>query len=111
MAGGRDLVRREQRLAACARHLTMPTLLVRGGLSDVLSEESAQEFLSMYPRSEYVHVSGAGHMVAGDRNDAVGNAALSFLRRTVPTGGELLKAAGSSDVSKSARGDDINGVP
>ncbi|GAC1499428.1 MAG: hypothetical protein NVS1B6_05490 [Steroidobacteraceae bacterium] len=111
MAGGRDLVRREQRLAACARHLTMSTLLVRGGLSDVLSEESAQEFLSMCPQSEYVHVSGAGHMVAGDRNDAFGIAALSFLRRTVPTSGGLIEAAGPSDVSKSARSEDINDVP
>src|SRR5262249_24564810 len=36
------LDRREARLEDCARNLTLPTLLVRGGLSDVLSEEGAR---------------------------------------------------------------------
>ena len=33
------------------------------------------------PRSEYVDVAEARHMVAGDRNDAFANAILSFMRR------------------------------
>ena len=32
-------------------------------------------------RVENVDVSGAAHMVAGDRNDAFSNAVLEFLRR------------------------------
>ena len=76
-----------QRLSACARTLTLPTLLVRGGLSDVLSEEGAQTFLKLCPHSEYVNVTGAGHMVAGDRNDIFANAVIEFLKRTVPIGG------------------------
>jgi non-heme chloroperoxidase len=38
------------------------------------------------PHSEFVNVTGAGHMVAGDRNDIFANAAIEFLKRTVPTG-------------------------
>ena len=34
---------------ACAT-LSLPTLLVRGGLSDILSEEGAAEFLKLYPQ-------------------------------------------------------------
>jgi len=34
-----------ERLHTCAHHLNVPTLLVRGGLSDVLSEAGAQSFL------------------------------------------------------------------
>ena len=85
--GHRDLGKREARLEACARKLTLPTLLVRGGLSDVLSEEGAQAFLDMCPHSEYVNVSSAGHMVAGDRNDIFANAVIEFLARVVPVHG------------------------
>jgi pimeloyl-ACP methyl ester carboxylesterase len=111
LIGGRDLARREQRLAACARQLTSPTLLVRGGLSDVLSEEGAQEFLAMCPNSEYVNVSGAGHMVAGDRNDIFGISVISFLRRTVAITGEPLKAASPADSCHPTLGEGINDVP
>jgi non-heme chloroperoxidase len=72
------------RLEASARKLTMPTLLVRGGLSDILSEEGAQSFLELSPNSEYVSVTDAAHMVAGDRNDVFATAMIDFLLRTVP---------------------------
>ena len=108
-AGTRDLVRREQRLEACARHLSLPTLLVRGGLSDVLSEDGAQHFLSLCPNSEYVNVTNAGHMVAGDRNDIFGTAVIDFLARNVPVQGEPKHPAHRS--KGAAHGEDINDVP
>jgi hypothetical protein len=64
----------------------LPTLLVRGGLSDILSEEGAREFLELCPHAEYVNVTDAGHMVAGDRNDIFANGVIEFLSRTVPVG-------------------------
>lgn len=81
----RDLGRRTARLEACARNLRVPTLLVRGGLSDLLSEEGAQAFLALCPHSEYVRVSDAAHMVVGDRNDVFATAVIDFLRRRVST--------------------------
>ncbi len=78
---------RYERLSACARRLTLPTLLVRGGLSNVLSEDGAQDFLSLCKHSEYVNVTGAAHMVAGDRNDIFGTSVIAFLKRKVPVGG------------------------
>lgn len=69
----------EQRLSACARSLTVPTLLVRGRQSDVLSEEAAADFLKLAPHAEYVDVAHAAHMVAGDRNDAFTDAVVTFL--------------------------------
>ena len=62
-----------------ARHLRVPTLLVRGRMSDLVSEETARHFLELCPHAEYVDVSGAGHMVAGDRNDAFTDAVRGFL--------------------------------
>jgi pimeloyl-ACP methyl ester carboxylesterase len=85
-AGARDLVQRQARLEACAKNLALPTLLVRGGLSDVLSEEGAHSFLALCPTSEYVNVGGAAHMVAGDRNDIFAGAVIEFLSRAVPLG-------------------------
>ena len=62
-----------------AARLRIPVLLVRGRMSDVLSEEAAQEFLSIVPQARYVDVGDAHHMVAGDRNDSFTDAVVSFL--------------------------------
>lgn len=91
-AGKRDLAQRAARLEACARNLSLPTLLVRGGLSDILTEEGAASFLALCPHSEYVNITGAGHMVAGDRNDVFAGAVIDFLARSVPVGGAPVKA-------------------
>jgi non-heme chloroperoxidase len=73
-----------ERLSQAADRLKAPTLLVRGGLSDVLSEEGAQAFLAQCPHAEYVNVSNAAHMVAGDRNDIFADSVIEFLKRQVP---------------------------
>ena len=83
-SGFRDLDERHKRLEACARNLDVPTLLVRGGLSDILTEEGVEEFLRMCPSAEYVSIPDAAHMVAGDRNDVFGDAVVEFLVRHVP---------------------------
>lgn len=81
--GGSDETRASlvdpDRLQVAARALTIPTLLVRGRQSDLLSEEGAREFLELVPHAGFVDVSGAGHMVAGDRNDAFNDGVVGFL--------------------------------
>ncbi len=67
------------RLEAAARNIRVPTLLVRGRLSDVVSADGARAFLAIVPHARYVDVSGAGHMVAGDRNDPFTDAVVAFL--------------------------------
>lgn len=69
------------RLEAAARNLTMPTMLIRGRLSDIVSPEGVREFLEMVPHAEFVDIAGADHMVAGDRNDAFNSAVFAFLER------------------------------
>ena len=66
-------------LEDAARRLAVPTLLVRGNASDIVSQESADAFLALVPHARFVDVSGAGHMVAGDKNDIFADAILSFL--------------------------------
>ncbi|MEO7095621.1 MAG: alpha/beta hydrolase [Polyangiales bacterium] len=67
------------RLTDAARALRIPTLLVRGRRSDLLSEQGVEEFLHLVPGARFVDVKDAGHMVAGDRNDAFTAAILPFL--------------------------------
>jgi pimeloyl-ACP methyl ester carboxylesterase len=62
-----------------ARALTLPTLLIRGQKSDLLTMEQVEHFLDLAPHSQFTDVGGAGHMVAGDRNDVFSNAVLQFL--------------------------------
>jgi pimeloyl-ACP methyl ester carboxylesterase len=68
-------------IKTAAQTLTVPTLLVRGAKSRVVTEEGAREFIEIVPHAEYVDVAGADHMVAGDANDAFNNAVFSFLTR------------------------------
>ena len=77
----RNLDERVNRLTSCAKNIDVPTLLVRGGLSDVLSEQGAQDFLKICPHAEYVNVTDAAHMVAGDRNDIFAKSVIEFLKR------------------------------
>jgi len=54
-------------------------LLVRGMQSELVHEDYAREFVELAPCASYVDVGGAGHMVAGDRNDVFCEAVLDFL--------------------------------
>ena len=69
------------RLSDAADALELPTLLVRGRRSDLLSEEGVADFLARVPTAEFADVAGAGHMVAGDRNEVFNSAILDFLER------------------------------
>jgi len=59
----------------------IPLMLIRGRTSDLVTKEKAETFLEQHPTADFVDVSGAGHMVAGDRNDAFTEAVVSFLGR------------------------------
>jgi pimeloyl-ACP methyl ester carboxylesterase len=77
-AGGGEV---EEMLVAAARRVTIPTLLVRGASSELVKEEHARDLLELVPHATYVDVSGARHMVAGDRNDQFASAIKGFLSK------------------------------
>jgi pimeloyl-ACP methyl ester carboxylesterase len=68
-----------ERLERAAHGITCPTLIVRGRMSDVLSEEGVAALRALIPHAAYADVAGAAHMVAGDDNDAFTNAITAFL--------------------------------
>jgi non-heme chloroperoxidase len=75
---------RTENLFTAAQKLQVPTLVVRGGMSDVVSQEAMAEFLAIAPQLESVDVLDAHHMVAGDSNNAFGEAVIRFLQRVYP---------------------------
>ena len=77
----------DEELVEMRRRISCPTLLVRGRVSDLLSEEGARELLEIVPHAQYTDVAGAGHMVAGDRNDAFNDAVVNFLDEVRRDGG------------------------
>lgn len=67
-----------------AARVTVPTLLVWGRQSDVVTDESIKAFREVLPDLEIFEVAGAGHMVVGDSNAIFNAGVLSFLNRIMP---------------------------
>ena len=73
-----------EKLLEAASRVREPTLVVRGLQSDIVSEAGIEEFRRHLPTLEVFDVAGAGHMVAGDRNDAFNQGVTDFLNRHHP---------------------------
>jgi pimeloyl-ACP methyl ester carboxylesterase len=69
----------EQAMVEGARAIKIPTLLVRGGSSELVHEAHAREFLELVPHASYIDVADARHMVAGDSNERFSAAILDFV--------------------------------
>lgn len=70
-----------QRLEAAAARLTLPVLLVRGGRSELVTMDHVAAFRQTVPHARFRDVSEAGHMVAGDKNDAFADAVIEFVEQ------------------------------
>lgn len=68
-------------LLESARSITVPTLIVRGAESDIVSDEGLAEVREAMPQAEVAVVPNAGHMVAGDDNDRFTVAVRTFLEK------------------------------
>ena len=68
-----------RRVELAARRLVVPTLVIRGGDSDTLSEDGISHLRELVPGLEVATVPNAGHMVVGDQNDAFNEAILAYL--------------------------------
>jgi len=77
-----DMKEMEVRLRAlrqAVHRITCPTLVVRGGDSDVLSDEDAERFARGLPDGRWVRIEGAGHTVQGDQPAALVREVRAFL--------------------------------
>ncbi len=67
-----------------ARQIKVPTLLISGGKSDIVSKHTVEDFLQLVPHALHHHLPDATHMVAGDDNDAFNDTLLNFKRTLSP---------------------------
>lgn len=74
----------EERMKRAARHVAVPTLLVRGMRSHIVSEQEVEDLQSTIPHCEIAEVAKAGHMVAGDANTGFADALIPWLTRNYP---------------------------
>ena len=86
---GDDPFARVEKLEQAAIDLEIPILLIRGKLSDVVSDEGVKDFLAKVPHAEFVELSDAGHTAAGDDNDAFSEVVVQ-VRQSVTTGFNFL---------------------
>jgi pimeloyl-ACP methyl ester carboxylesterase len=62
--------------------LTMPALLVRGGLTTVLPRETAEKMVTASPNLELIEVPDSGHSVPTDRPEKLWPIVLEWLARS-----------------------------
>lgn len=69
----------QEQLTEDARRIKTPTLLVRGRLSDIVTDDGVESLRRAMPHLEVADVAEAGHMVVGDKNDVFNERVISFL--------------------------------
>lgn len=85
LTGGREHGSIPDMLDAADWPAQVPTLLVRGMKSDIVTDDGVEDLARRIPGLEVADISGAGHMVAGDRNDQFNAAVIGFLGRVMPS--------------------------
>ena len=79
--GDRSEHRNRQR--SYANNIHVPTLLIRGALSNVVTQDEVDDFLMTINHAKFVEIDKAAHMIAGDRNDIFANSAIHFLEKSL----------------------------
>ncbi len=69
----------EKRLWGYLEALQCPTLLVRGGASDIIAMDTADKMHAVIPNSQLATIDGAGHLVMGDSPAGFQRAVTEFL--------------------------------
>lgn len=71
-------------ISEAAASIDIPMLLISGGRSDLVSEQTVAHFLELAPHARHVQLPQATHMLAGDDNDAFIDTLLQFLSAQFP---------------------------
>jgi pimeloyl-ACP methyl ester carboxylesterase len=77
----RSAVERVGDLEQSVRNIKAPIHLVRGRMSELVSDASVEAFKALAPDAHFTDVADARHMVAGDKNDVFTAAVSDFLRK------------------------------
>jgi pimeloyl-ACP methyl ester carboxylesterase len=80
-ATGEPMLAHHDEVRQAAPSITVPTLLIRGLRSELVSERSVQALREAIPHATHLDVAEAGHMIVGDRNDVFTAALSGYLAR------------------------------
>jgi flavin reductase (DIM6/NTAB) family NADH-FMN oxidoreductase RutF/pimeloyl-ACP methyl ester carboxylesterase len=100
----------ESRLLACAPGLTLPTLVVRGGLAWLERSAASAQFDAALPNAESVEVADADLLVVTDRTEAFLGLLLDFLERKQPCDATEFRAGSDARTLRDAMGCFATGI-
>ncbi|QEX79768.1 alpha/beta hydrolase [Xanthomonas arboricola pv. pruni] len=83
---GQDPHAQQQTLLDAAARVRCPMLLISGGRSNLVTPDNINEFLSIAPHAQHVHLPDATHMLAGDDNTTFTATVLHYLDALPPVG-------------------------
>jgi pimeloyl-ACP methyl ester carboxylesterase len=75
----------QDRIREAARSIRVPVSLISGGRSDLVSQNTVNDFLELVPHATHQTLPQATHMVAGDDNDNFSNSLITFLQTQFPS--------------------------
>ena len=76
-----DVKQMQEELSAAVKKIQCPTLVVKGGESDVFSLDGARDLQELIPSSEFALVPKAGHSVMGDNPQGFESAVRGFYEK------------------------------
>ncbi|WP_422062042.1 alpha/beta fold hydrolase [Sphingopyxis sp.] len=98
------------RLSGVAAKIALPTLYVRGALSELVSRADAAAFVGLLPDGELAEVENSMMVVTDDRTDALGGYLIDFLERRAPRGSPEYRAGSDARTFRDALGCFATGV-
>ena len=110
MLGAFDTAAMTERIGGAASHIALPTLYVRGAMSEIVSREDAAAFVDQLPDGELVEVEDAALVVTEDRIDSLGGHLIDFLERRAPRQSPEYRAGSDARSFRDALGCFATGV-
>lgn len=98
------------RLDGVAAKIALPTLYVRGAISELVTKADAAAFVAQLPDGELVEVENSALVVTDDRADALGGYLIDFLERRAPRGSPEFHAGSDARTFRDALGCFATGV-
>jgi flavin reductase (DIM6/NTAB) family NADH-FMN oxidoreductase RutF/pimeloyl-ACP methyl ester carboxylesterase len=98
------------RLDGVATKIALPTLYVRGAISELVTKADAAAFVAGLPDGELVEVENSALVVTDDRADALGGYLIDFLERRAPRGSPEFRAGSDARTFRDALGCFATGV-
>ena len=105
-----DTAAMADRLEGVAAKIALPTLYVRGAISELVSKDAAAAFVAQLPDGDLVEVENSALVVTDDRADALGGYLIDFLERRAPRGSPEYRAGSDARTFRDALGCFATGV-